>query len=374
MNLSCDGEARAPFSLSGQNVFTELSWTSANEDQLQLHKQNWVKMAWSCYQVLCVHRSQPQPVFQTEDDEQEDDDDVPAWKRQKVTWKFPSTNSEAARSHSEQTSENVRVFVPKTPPFPLKHNGRPRCYALTSTTDIRDFFFRPYEAKSRTQCESCMCRRCGRFTRCSCQDITWSRNLRTALHSTMDSSEHITLTCVYISRPINSQQGQLMCIGRLSVRAAMLRPRGTHTCDADRGDMFRCQRGGEKDLRRENGQAFQQKHSSVHSSLYYRLNHYKTYSGNSKVTSLPVSFLYTAENVSICKEQIYIRINFILWTKDIPFLCCWRVMTKSVDGGKVLRQLTLCSTFVCWFLSRWTLINRDPSSLTRILFPTISAG
>ena len=38
------------------------------------------------------------------------------------------------------------------------------------------------------------------------------------------------------------------------------------------------------------------------------------------------------------------------------------------------QRLTLCSMLVCWFLSKWILCSRDPSSLTRCLLPTISAG
>lgn len=39
-----------------------------------------------------------------------------------------------------------------------------------------------------------------------------------------------------------------------------------------------------------------------------------------------------------------------------------------------INHFTLCSTVVCWFLSRCTLISREPSNFTLIRFPTISAG
>ena len=31
------------------------------------------------------YRSQPKAIFQAEDDEEKDEDDVPAWKKQKIT-------------------------------------------------------------------------------------------------------------------------------------------------------------------------------------------------------------------------------------------------------------------------------------------------
>ena len=57
-----------------------------------------------------------------------------------------------------------------------------------------------------------------------------------------------------------------------------------------------------------------------HAALLLRVKSYRTASGNSKLTSLPVSFLYTEAKVSV-----------------------------------------LCSMLVCWVLSRWTLNRRDPS-------------
>ena len=50
----------------------------------------------------------------------------------------------------------------------------------------------------------------------------------------------------------------------------------------------------------------QKKQNQAHSSdtlffLHVDCENYKTHSGNSKVTSFPVSFLYTAEKVSTCK-------------------------------------------------------------------------
>lgn len=55
----------------------------------------------------------------------------------------------------------------------------------------------------------------------------------------------------------------------------------------------------------------------------------------------------------------------------------WRnyaMATYNFESRKEQALLTLCSTFVCWPLSRWTLINRVPSNLTRMRFPTISDG
>ena len=58
-----------------------------------------------------------------------------------------------------------------------------------------------------------------------------------------------------------------------------------------------------------------------HMQLFIESENYRTASGNSKLTSLPVSFLYTEAKVSV-----------------------------------------LCSMLVCWVLSRCTLNRREPSS------------
>lgn len=71
--------------------------------------------------------------------------------------------------------------------------------------------------------------------------------------------------------------------------------------------------------------------------------------------------------------NIFARQMFVDASEGVDLRIVVKVTTEQQWAHSSV-SLTLCSTLVCWFLSKWTLISLDPSSFTRILLPTISAG
>ena len=78
--------------------------------------------------------------------------------------------------------------------------------------------------------------------------------------------------------------------------------------------------------------------------------------------SLPKIFL---------QEEIPDTLLFAAWHGSLSIPRCNTELTGASGWFCIL---TLCSTFVCWVLSKCTLISLVPSRRIRILFPTISAG